>query len=270
MPFLELENSNYGGSPIYLYEFRRGNIFERLSSSDQDVLAGANTFTSTAITNAGFAQKGEAVTDTVTLDMPDSTQLAAWFAYTPPSDTVYVLIRRFHYGDSESVVVWIGTVTSVDNSAPGKVTANCTQVAVSLKRAGLRLAWQRQCQHALYDGQCKVDKAAHAFNTTISAITAPLIFTTDNPPEGQWFAGGFMEYLIGPDTYERRLIDVWDGNQFLMYGNEDGFTVGQAVTLYPGCQRTSVWCDTVFGNMLNYGGFQYMPNRTLYDGDPVF
>jgi hypothetical protein len=42
------------------------------------------------------------------------------------------------------------------------------------------------------------------------------------------------------------------------------------VTLYPGCKRTSIWCDTFFHNMSNFGGFQWLPNRSPYDGDSVF
>ncbi len=270
MPFLTLENSSYAGEPVYLYEFRRGTLRDYLASADRDIIAGSIVFKSAAISSNGFTQKGEAVTDNCVLEMPDNTNLAAWFAYTAPSDTVYVVIRRFHYGDTESAVVWIGTVVSVDSATLGKVTVNCQPVAISLKRKGLRMTWQRGCQHALYDNNCRVDKTKYAQTTTVAVVGPATITLTDAPPATGWMAGGFMEFSVGVDTIERRLIDSWSGAEYQLYGNMDGFYVGQTVTVYPGCQRTSIWCDTAFGNILNYGGFQYMPSRTPYSGDPIF
>lgn len=270
MPFLDFENSSYGGKPVILYEFRRGGLRLLYAQADRDVTAGSDTYKAIAIANNGVKQKGDGVSDTFEVLVPNDTDIALWFRYTPPSDKVWVVIRRFHYGEPEAVVAWLGSIVSTATDKQGQVTISCQPAAISLRRDGLRLAWQRGCPHALYDQNCRADKTKYAFHTTIAEIHPNYLWVPDLPPLNAAWAGGFLEFEIAPGTYERRLIGSMDGASIYPFGDMDGYTVGLAITLYPGCLRTSAWCDSYFDNYANYGGFPFMPNRTPYNGDPVF
>lgn len=273
MTFLAREYSSYGGEPVILYEFRRGSLALNYTAADQDVVVGTTTYTSTAISHAGVKQSGDAVTDALQITAPYSLDIGAWFRFTPPSDIVYVTIRRYHFGDTEAVVVWLGSVVSVATDEIGKVTVNCQAVSVSLKRGGLRLAWQRNCPHALYDQNCRADKTLFAQPVTISTVNANSLSVTAFPYGGAtdpYWPGGFIEWLIGPLTYERRMIENASPGVVVPYGNMDGYSAGLAITMYPGCLRTSLHCDSFFNNLVNFGGYEFMPQRSPYDGNPIF
>jgi uncharacterized phage protein (TIGR02218 family) len=268
--FQNIETSSYGGQPIQLYEFRRGSARMLFANCDQPVVAGADTYVPLPISDDGPKQKNDNVTDVFNITVPYASDIAAWFRYTMPSDVVYVVVRRFHLGDTQAAIIWIGSVITSSTSDQGVVTLACHAVAISLRRNGLRLAWQRGCPHALYDQNCKVDKSQYLVAATVTAVGSNY-FTTEieDPPVGQW-AGGFVEFEIVPGAMERRLIENWNGNQLFPYGDMDGYGVGLAINLYPGCTRTQPWCTTYFNNYDNYGGFPYMTVQNPYGGNPVF
>lgn len=272
MTFLDREQSNYRGEPILLYEFRRGAMRAYYASSDRDVPSSAGTFLACPISNGGVAFKGMAVTDQFEITAPADIDPATWFAYSPPSDTVFVVVRRFHWGDPFSAIVYIGQIVSVTHTAEETVAIKCQPTSITLKRGGLRMSWTRGCQHALYDQNCQADKEVFGITRHINFLFAASFTVTEAFPSGYWWPGGIVQWEISPGTFERRLIqDVSTGiHEVTPYGQMDGYTIGMTVRLYPGCKRTMQWCDTFFNNRSNYGGFQFMPNRSPYDGDTVF
>lgn len=278
MTFLTLENSNYDGQPVLLYEFTRGpTALFGYAAADRDIVANNGThdvtYKATAISNSGQTQKGTAVTDVFEVTCPASIEVVQWYRYTPPSDTIYLAVRRFHYGDTQSVIVWIGQVVTVEESSDGVAVLKCQQVSITLKRGGLRMTWQRNCIHALYDQNCRVDKSLYAVSATVTAVAfARQIAVTPTPDNSWYWNGGIIEFdapgLTG--VKERRLIETVIANNVYPYGQMDGYSVGQSVTLYPGCKRTGEWCNSFFHNVDNYGGFEFLPNRSPFSGDSVF
>lgn len=277
MTFLDRENSNYSGEPVLLYEFARGmaTIFG-YASSDRDVTANNGTvdivYKATPISNSGQSQKGTAVTDVFEITCPTGLDIVQWYRYTPPSDTIYVAVRRFHIGDTQSVIVWLGQVVSVQENADETATIKCQQIAITLKRGGLRMTWQRGCIHALYDQNCRVDKTAYAVGVSVLHVNINSITLDATPDPSVFWNGGILEFDMPGLTgvRERRLIESIQGSTLTPYGQMDAYAVGLALTLYPGCKRTGEWCNSFFNNIENYGGFEFMPNRSPFDGDSVF
>jgi uncharacterized phage protein (TIGR02218 family) len=284
MSFVTLEQSNYAGQPVLLYEFKRGSAVFAYAAADKDIVANNGTvdltYLATAISNSGQTQKGTAVTDVFEVTCPASLGIVQWYRYTPPSDTVYLAVRRFHYGDTQSVIVWLGQVVSVEESSEGVATIKCQQVSITLKRGGLRMTWQRSCIHALYDQNCTVNKATFATAVTVTAVALSGIITvTPHPSADAYWNGGIVEFELPTDPVgghtgitERRLIENINTatGGLVPYGQLDGYFVGQLLTLYPGCKRTSEWCNSFFNNVDNFGGFEFMPNRSPYSGESVF
>jgi hypothetical protein len=275
MTFESRESSNYDGEPVLLYEFRRGTMRARYCASDLPItMTNGDVYAPAPFNNDGIKQKGTAVTDVFEITAPRTVDPAVWFRLTPPSDTVYVALRRFHWGDSESVIIWLGQIISVSDNADESATLRCQAVSVTLRRGGLRMSWQRGCIHALYDQNCMVDKSLFAYPRTISGIGSNYFIASPGIPSEPFWKGGIIEWEPYPGTFEKRLIEdvfgIGGGTAIYPFGQMDGYTVGMDVTLYPGCKRTSIWCDTFFHNMSNFGGFQWLPNRSPYDGDSVF
>lgn len=276
MPFLDIENANLG-EPILLYEFKRSGATFGYAAAETDVVASNGvdtvTYVATPISNGGQTQKGTAVTDVFEITCPADLEVVQWYRYTAPSDTVYVAVRRFHWGDDESVIVWLGQVVSVGENEDGSATIQCQQVSITLKRGGLRMTWQRSCIHALYDQNCTVDKSLYATPVTITHVdVAGYLNISPTPSSTSYWNGGIIEFdmpgLVG--VKERRLIQQIDGNVLFPYGQMDSYSEGQEVTLYPGCKRTGEWCNDFFHNGDNFGGFEFLPNKSPYSGESVF
>lgn len=268
--FLTREQSNYGGEPVLLYEFRRGEMRSYYASSDRDIETSVGTFTACAIKHSGLTYKGTPTTDTFEITVPVNVVPVSWFAYSPPSDTVYVVVRRFHWGQPVSAIVYIGLIVSVAIQPNDSATIKCQPVSITLKRGGLRMAWTRGCQHALYDQNCTVDREIYGRNCHVNSVLSNHFTTIETIPLDYFWPGGIVRWQVAPGTFEQRLIEGIDAHEVYPYGQMDGYHSGMVVRLYPGCKRTSRWCDQFYDNMSNFGGYQYMPTRTPYDGDSVF
>src|SRR3954468_11329094 len=167
------ESSNYLGEPVLLYEFRRGTMRALYCASNVPMeTTNGDIYVPAPFSNDGIKQKGTAVTDVFTITAPRTLDPAVWFRLTPPSDTVYVVLRRFHWGDAEAAIIWLGQIISVSDNADESATLRCQAISVTLRRGGLRMSWQRGCIHALYDQNCTVDKSLYAHPRTIASVAA--------------------------------------------------------------------------------------------------
>src|SRR5688500_9106740 len=110
MAFNDFEVSNQDSKPIGLYEFNRGTVYWRYTSADMDIAVVANVYTDMAISEGGISQSGE---DSVEIVLPASSEIAALYRGTVPSDEIFITVRELHDGDDEAAVYWVGTIAEV-------------------------------------------------------------------------------------------------------------------------------------------------------------
>lgn len=271
MAYDVVEVSRQDGAPIYLYEFRLYDKYWRYCSADVAVSAGGHLWSQMEVADDGVKQTGEAQVDALTITLPTSNPIVGLFAATPPSGSVLVTIRRMHYGADGLVVCYVGEVSSVNIASPQTASVTCATISASLARTGLRESWSRGCPHALYDSQCRVNKNNVKVKATIATVGTGALTVTgiDAYPDG-WFDGGYMEWADAVRGYERRGIESQTGSALVLFGTADGIGSGAQVFLYPGCPRTTAACKAKFNNLDNYGGCPGLPNRSPFDGNPVF
>lgn len=270
----EIEYSNEGGRPLFLYEFELGNKIWRYTAADSAVSANGNLYTPVYITDDGVKQTGESQTDAFTVSLDFTLPVAQLFQTTPPITPITVRRLVKHDGDDEAVINYVGFVTQVNaGSTPGVAEIQCITLSPTMQRNGVRLTWSRNCPYALYDGStCKVNKANYATRAVIESAGSGIIRAAAfaQRPDA-WFSGGFIEWV---DSYtgalERRGIDEHAGNEIRMLGKSDGLVAGLNVVAYPGCPRTSEACNSQFNNMANYGGYRHMPGTSPFSGDPIY
>lgn len=272
MSYSTFEISEQDGKPVAIYEFQYGNTFWRYNTGVTDLLGLAGEdWLAHVITDEGVTQGGSDQNDlqiTVQKDNP----VAALFRNTQPSGKVWLKVRRYHLGDpdSETPLLWAGTVVNATLTDPATVQMACRSLGGTYDRNGLRLGWDRLCPHPLYGPGCFVDKSLHAYPAVIATKTNNG-FTCEeyeDPVEGS-FVGGFMEWARTDLSLDRRGIEHQEGNDFRVLGTTDGLEVGTEVTLYPGCARNTASCK-LFSNLPNYGGFPHLPGKSPFDGSPVF
>ncbi len=275
MSFDTIERSNYDGQPIRLYEFSIGTVFHRYASGEEKVtLPGAPTphvYDPLPISDGGMVQSGDGQSNETTITLPSSAPIAQLFNTVPPSEELWVAIRELHYGDTEAPVVWIGTVASSKQTGLAITEFTCQLLTASFERNGLRLGWGRQCPHALYDRNCRVNKAAYAAAIFVESFNGNTVVSDAlNAFPGGYFNNGFYEFSMIPGVLERRAIEVHYGGSFLVLGTTEGLSVGGAILVYPGCARNTSECISKFNNLANYGGFPHLPGKSPFSGDPVF
>jgi uncharacterized phage protein (TIGR02218 family) len=271
MAYNDLESSNYNGEPIYLYEFRLNDQYWRYTSAAVSVSMLGFSWQPMGVSDDGVKQTGDTSVDALNLTMPISSDIVGLFIGTPPINPIYITLRRCHFGDTSAAVCYVGEVMQCNENTPVSATLTCNTLSASLERNGLRLSYSRACPYALYDSCCKADKEAFRFDGTIQSVGGSEIIVPGVAVFGdKWFAGGYIEWVDPKRGTERRAIELHTGNTLTIFGTVSGLAGGLVLKIYPGCPRTSAACLTKFNNLANYGGIPSMPDRSPFDGNPVF
>lgn len=283
MAHTDFEISNEGGKPVALYEFQYGNTYWRYTTADEDILGigldendNPANWTALAIRDEGVRQGGSDQND-LQIDVASDMPIPALFRTGQPTGKVWLTVRRYHIGDpdEETPLQWKGTIVNSVFVDEATETLRGRSLAGTYDRNGLRLTWSRMCPLTLYGHGCNRDgsnnKEDHAYAHTIATVsgTGFTVDTYADPAEGS-FSGGFIEWVRADGSFERRFIELANGNDFRIIGSTYGLDVATAVTLYPGCERNPPNCILFQGHVKNYGGIPHLPGKSPFDGSPVF
>lgn len=276
MTFSDRELSNFDGKPISLYEFTRGSLAWRYNTSDRDITLGvgvdAVVYEAVPVSDSGVHQSGQPSADNFEVTLPADAAVALLYRATAPTDRVWLKVRRMHHGDTEAPVTWVGSIAQATQRDEATAVLVCQSLVSSFEANGLRLTWQRSCPHFLYDGQCRADKAAFAVAATVVLLDGLSVQVSSvGGHAAGWFSGGMIEWVVEAEVLDRRMVETHvSGSILTLLGSTDGLTVGKAVTLYPGCNRTVQQCNEKFANLPNYGGVPHLPGKSPFDGSSVF
>jgi hypothetical protein len=155
------EIASFFSRPVCLYEFAWGGKVWRYTSADRVVDYGVDAddnpieWLPISISDNGFTQGASPEPFTITL--PRSLEFVQLFNGTPPSRRSRIIARRFHKDDpdQEATVYWVGTIGSVKGVDAVKAEVIGLSISQTTRRTGLRLGWEVNCPHALFDGGCR-------------------------------------------------------------------------------------------------------------------
>lgn len=254
------------GKPVYKFAFVSGATTYRFTSSSYAITDSNGTYTPAAITATQIITTNEMAKNGVQVTVPRDNALAQLFLGGVPETPTTLTIYRGHDPSAVGSTYWKGRVASAEASGD-RVTLACEDIFTSMQRPGLRARYQKGCRHALYSPQCGVELASYANATVVTAQSGMTI--TVNPvsvsPEldGDYFAGGIVEFADGT----RRYIVSQSGWVLTLLPPQVTLTLASplpAVTLYPGCDHTTGDCKTRFDNLVNYGGFPFIPGKNPF------
>lgn len=168
-------------------------------------------------------------------------------------------------------VVWKGRLASI---LPGmsNVTLKMESIFTSMRRPGLRARYQRLCRHPLYGRGCFVNPEAFAIVGTITsrAVLSFEIAAAATKPDGYFIGGmlrapdGTLSYVVG---HFGSTITLQRSSAALDAAIKAALPV--AIKLYPGCEHTRDACNAKFNNLLNYGGFDFIPKKNPMAGSSI-
>lgn len=273
MSFDSRERSLADGAPVRLYEFSRGVMRWLYNGSDRNITIGPQVYLALpgGISDNGIRQSGESKQDAFVITAPADIEVAQPWRGVRPSAEIGLRVLDMHYGDSETVCRFVGTIASVKWPRLDTCTITCQDVESSMERPGLVDTYSRTCTTTLYSTLCGVNRDLHRVDTTIQSMVGVSISNGAfaGYPDG-WFAAGFIEWPIGSGEYDRRHIETHAGSDLQLLGGTEGLAVGMAIRVFPGCDFLDGTCDSKFDNLPNLRATPHMDGKSPFDGEQVF
>jgi len=125
----------------------------------------------------------------------------------------------------------------------------------------LRRTYQPSCPHVLYGDQCRANKAAATSDFTVQGTATRFINLgagwNGSDPFRNWL-NGLVSWSTDLGTETRMILNA--GTNGLTVGSPlRDLEVGDTVSVSLGCARNMLDCKNLHNNLVNYGGFPWLP-----------
>lgn len=275
MSFETNEISVESNEPVYLYRFNIGGDQYRLTQVADEITFAGITYTPTPLRHTALQAAQEFETNTVTVTIPQTHDLAQRYLGTPPGQRGVVDIWKVHRNDlgspAEYKQLFSGYIATITMEGNVECQFKCNPLRNDLRRAGPRYKYTHLCNHTWGDARCKIDPEDYAFTGTVSAVDGDVITVTGavggGRADGYFGDGGGYVKLAGPFGDDYRLILSQDGDDQRLLLPFTVDVTGLNVRLYAGCLHDIGTCDTKFSNVENFGGFPYIPSKNVFKSE---
>lgn len=141
-----------------------------------------------------------------------------------------------------------------------EIKASVVSDVDGLKLQMPRNLYQPGCLNTLFDSACGLRSADFAVNTTIGANSTPNRILCDlSQPQG-WFTQGVVEFLEGVNIGIKRTVRLHEtGALLLTLPLLEMPAIGEAIRVYPGCDKRLETCTNRFNNRARFRGSPYVP-----------
>ena len=260
MSFDALEQQGSGAQPYELYLFQGTGIFFALTNADEPITYLGNVYEPTTITRTEMEQSNEVVSGQLKVYIPDSHPLAALLLPYLPTSPIALTVFGSHYSDTETVVLFTGTVASARFTDQCELVCNSAQYL--LQRKIPRQLYQSPCGHVFGDAGCTIDLVAHTYPGTVNTIdsTGTVLNITGFASLPDSLQGGYLR--VGNAV---RMIVAQSGANITLLSPIPGLQVGNSVLGTAGCQLTFAACQG-YSNSFNFLGFDLIPEINPFDG----
>lgn len=264
------ESSVESSRPIEIYVFAKGSSTWTYTSWSQDVTVSAVDYTAIPIKRSRIVQASDQKTRNTTVTVPSDNAFAAQYINVSPGEKATLTIIRLQPDESPSfntqVMIFKGSVQSVSYPRDGYTAEIVVRSIEAAKNQNLpRVTYMSMCSHSLYDTGCGVDPGL--FNVTgpvaSGGDTAEITLTGANAqPDGYW-TGGYVTALSGSQDF--RFVVKHVGNVLTLLLPFATDITGLNAQVFAGCDHNATGdCKTKFENVLEFGGFPFVPNRNPF------
>jgi hypothetical protein len=260
MSFDALEKSGSAGEPYELYLFQSTGISFALTNAEEEISYLEQVYSPATITRDESEQSNEVVSGQLKIYLPKDHPLAQMCIPYLPSAPIAVTAFGSHYGDSETVVLFVGVLASARFTDQCEFT--CNSAAYYLQRKIPQQLYQAPCSHVFGDPGCGAALSDHTFEGMITAIdatgtilTIPGFASLPDPLK----AG----YLKVGDEY-RMIVDA-SGETITLISAIPGLTAPAACAATAGCNLDFSAC-THYGRTISFLGFDLIPTINPFDG----
>lgn len=268
MTYAARESSLDDGSPVFLYEFTDGTSAYRYCDLPGDITFDSNTWTAESIKHSEIKLSDQVSKNTIKITLPTSNAFAQLFIGWMPELSYSVTVYRTHIGETDSVVAFKGRITTPELNN-NTIVFDVESVLTAIERNGINQRYLLNCRHVLYGNKCLAVKASFLVAGTLSAYSGlVLTISAASGYADNHFRGGIIEF---PDGSFRRItahsgssITINTNNQYLV-----DTIPPYSVNLYPGCDKSKATCISKFNNVINFGGFPWIPTKNPISGSSI-
>ena len=257
-------------SEIDLYRIVMDEQVWTMTSADERQTYNGEYYRPVAMGRTGTEQKNSLARANLDVRLPLNHALSQSLM-TSLYDQV-VTLTLFINDDGDISTAWKGRLATIQ---PEKthLTISFESIFTSLRRPGLRARFQKSCRHALYYRGCNLNMEDFASAATVSAINGSTLTVPEaaGQSDGYWLGG-----MVAAANGALAFVTAHTGDQVTVQRvpyplieqlAQDG--AGTAITLYPGCDHSRATCKAKFNNLLNYGGFDWIPQKNPMGGSSI-
>ena len=265
--FDTLESSLEESNPIEIYVFAMGSDKWRYTSRGSDVSVGATVYEYESIARGNIVQGSDDRNRTLSITVPETNPFAQQYVNVAPASKATVSIIRLQRDESPTfatqTLIYKGQVQSVVFPKDGTVAEIAVRSLDAARSQTIpRVTYMSSCNHLLYDNFCKIDPASHDHTGAASGVTGSLVTVAGLNASGIDAVGG---YATTTSANDYRLIIAQTGDQIellLPFGTDP---TGGNVQVFAGCDHILTGdCANTFDNVLEFGGFAFVPNRNPF------
>jgi hypothetical protein len=275
MTFETYEQGRYSGSPVETYLFTYGlgaTEYYGYTDAERGFTLGGKTYRARPISRDSISTSGgRTERQDIKIMMSGKEEFLDMFQIYPPDQPISVVISSGHHedGTADFNAVFHGKVINVLTKSDGQAEVLCRPLWTAANQAGLRRHYQIGCPHVLYGSHCKASETA--VTTTAAAFPASNKVTLASGWEGAYttskFRGGWLEWVVGANTYRRTILRL-SGNTLTLSGPALDLSVGHSMRVVIGCNRKMDDCTDIHNNINNYGGQPWIPLKNPINTNP--
>jgi hypothetical protein len=274
--FEDQEESRSQGEPVELFKFVYGttpNAFHAYTNAEKSITHAGVTYEPIPIVRNEIRASGTLDKAALTVRVPINAEIAELFRVYPPGQVVTLIVRQGHANDTagEFLVAWSGRVLSGKREG-SETVFTCEPISTSMRRTGLRQNYQYGCRHALYGPACKASKPAATLEVVSVIVTATRITLNEGwngsfPVAG--FVGGMVEWDTARGREFRSILKIENaGKTLVLTGPTTDFAAGDPLDVVLGCPHDLASCETLHDNVVNFGGFPWIPTENPINKNP--
>lgn len=260
MSYQTLEESAES-APIELYEFQDGADYYRYTTDAETVLFQGNNFYPASYKRSRIRQNPDPSKNDITFVTNRTDVFASKYLAFPPENVILVTVYRYQEAlPAEVVSYWKGRVVGFRVSG-NEITITCESIFTSVKRPGLRARYQYDCRHALFSSGCGLSRESWKVSGMIDSVDGRSVVVAAAAGHASgYFNGGFL-WVSGVGY---RMISSHSGSALSLTRPMQRLAAGQPVYLWPGCSHTKAECINKFNNIVNFGGFPWIPRTNIF------
>jgi len=248
------------GVILFEIELAENSVF-RYTDSGQEYFHDASVFEPCAISFGNVKSDGKLSKTSHEVVTPPNLEPIKVLR-TGPGGSV-AKIRVYEASPGRVTLRFSGRILSC-KSTPEKATLVCEPESTSVKRLALHRNYQRPCPHMLYGHLCRAERVSTPCSVVSSSPGAWTLVSGSGLGDAEQYVGGVLEWSEGGRRHVQTVVSASDepsGLQVVMNHFSDGQNAS-GVTLTRGCNHTETACADWHGNILNYGGFVFTPEKS--------